>query len=386
MSGSRQSSAWAKASYDFAAAVRSDPDPEETLERIAECAAAGAGATGSLVFLPTLGDELLCEAGYLPGVSTNLVGTVFEAPFSLQPGEAVLLGWEELAALPWTVALDPASGMFLPIPQDGAPGVLALLRDPGNPFDPSDVDGAAAFSAFAGLVLDLTAEASSLTFQEVEEERHRIAADLHDLAIQGLFATGMRLRGLEEQFKDAPQTAGLRKEIDGALAALEDSVGQIRFIVEGLKGSVGTEGFVDSLRQEASTARSLLGFAPTLVVELDGRNLSLAHSTPGVERANAVTTGVAPQALAVVREALTNVAKHAGATSASVTVSIFGAGSTGEIVIEVLDDGVGLEPIVTRESGIANMARRASMLSGSFDLGPGPRGRGTAVVWRAPLG
>ena len=397
MSAAGVAERWAEACRGFVSAVRLQEDAEETVQAVTRFAALGANAQGALIFLPTLGGTPLCEAAFLPGEADGPIGSAFVADptawESLREGDAVFLAGPELKSLSWAASLPGAEyAMLLPVSQQGPPGVLVLLRGSQGPFSKEQASAGVAFAAQAGLVLDLVAVDAD-AFHQVEAERQRIAADLHDLAIQGLFATGMQIRDLEKKVDAQVAPAALRSQIDGALTALDDSVQQIRHIVGGLKGVPASVGFVDSLREEASLARGLLGFAPTLVIEVDGHNLGLppggnverTELVPGATHANEVTAGVAPQVLAVVREALSNIARHARANSASVTVSIFGSGRSGEIVVEILDDGVGVEPCVTRESGIANMARRAEVLSGSFDLGPGPRGRGTAIVWRAPL-
>ncbi len=389
---------WAQACRGFVAAVREQEDPEDTVQAVTRFGAQGAKADSALLFLPTLGTAPLCEAAFLPGEGAGPIGSVFTANSeilaALQRGEAAYLSGAELRSQHWAEGLSGAEhAMLLPVSQQGPPGVLVLLRCKPDPFDQELTGAATAFASQAGLVLELAGTASAGAFHQVEEERQRIAADLHDLAIQGLFATGIQLRDLEKKLSAGVAPAVIRNKIDGALTALDDSVQQIRHIVGGLKGTPASVGFVDSLREEASLARSLLGFAPTLVIEVDGHNLGLpsgghlasSDPLPDTARANSVDAEVAAHVLAVVREALSNVARHARANSASVTVSVFGSGPSGEIVVEVLDDGVGVEPCITRESGIANMARRAEVLSGSFNLGPGPRGRGTAIVWRAPL-
>ena len=80
------------------------------------------------------------------------------------------------------------------------------------------------------------------------------------------------------------------------------------------------------------------------------------------------------------REAVTNVARHARARSARVEVTLQGV----DVVLTVTDDGVGLGD-TDRRSGLANLAARAAELGGSAEVGPGPDGRGTRLVWRAPV-
>ena len=71
------------------------------------------------------------------------------------------------------------------------------------------------------------------------------------------------------------------------------------------------------------------------------------------------------------REGLSNIARHAHATAATVNVDVSGQGKCGRVRILITDDGRGIDPNRTRNSGIANMTERARRHRGSFDAGPG---------------
>ena len=147
-------------------------------------------------------------------------------------------------------------------------------------------------------------------------------------------------------------------------------------------------GLVDAVEREATIARSNLGFAPTITFEVNevlvrpGSQKMEQLRTRGPEL---VDESLTEDVVAVIRESLSNIARHAGAHSAQVKVSLFGSGPTGEIEILVVDDGAGVDPSQSRSSGIANMQRRATNHGGSFAVSAGPRGRGTSLVWRSPL-
>ena len=117
--------------------------------------------------------------------------------------------------------------------------------------------------------------------------------------------------------------------------------------------------------------------------------LALAHaysSTLGFEPSvtfrgpvdTLISAGVAEQMLAVVRELLSNVAKHARASTVSVELEA----DADAAALRVRDNGVGVRP-GGRRSGLANMAARASGLGGSFEVDGGDEG--TVAVWRVPL-
>jgi signal transduction histidine kinase len=107
------------------------------------------------------------------------------------------------------------------------------------------------------------------------------------------------------------------------------------------------------------------GFAPRL--RLDGPVDTAADAAVG------------DHLIGVVRESLSNAARHARARSVEVTVTA----AAGRVTVDVIDDGIGVgEP--ARRSGLANMRSRADDLDGAFNLGPGPHGVGTHVHWSVP--
>ena len=103
----------------------------------------------------------------------------------------------------------------------------------------------------------------------------------------------------------------------------------------------------------------------------------------GLVREVLIAGGGPPELLAVLREALSNVARHAGATRADVTVSIADTDGGCDLVLTVQDNGSGIKP-GSRRSGLANMADRASALGGSLRAEPAADG-GTALEWRVPI-
>jgi signal transduction histidine kinase len=114
---------------------------------------------------------------------------------------------------------------------------------------------------------------------------------------------------------------------------------------------------------------SMLGFAPSL------------RLGPGLDAA--VRPEVTEQALAAVREALSNAARHSGASRVEVTVDV---DPDGILAVQVTDDGIGLPP-EGRRSGLSNLANRADKLGGELRLDPaypGAARQGTRLEWRVP--
>ncbi|HWJ86261.1 MAG TPA: ATP-binding protein, partial [Cellulomonas sp.] len=172
--------------------------------------------------------------------------------------------------------------------------------------------------------------------------------------------------------------------VEEALENVDSSVRQIRQIVYALRDPDAATGLVERLRREASLARTGLGFAPSLVLTLDGHDLSDDGVDEDLldERAGADLTD---DVVAVVREGLANAARHAHASSVTVRVDLRGSGPLGVVRVEVQDDGVGLPAQRDRFSGTGNLAARARQHGGTFTLGATPTGVGTLLTWTSPL-
>ena len=193
------------------------------------------------------------------------------------------------------------------------------------------------------------------------EDRERIATDLHDTVIQRLFATGLSLQATARLAERPEVAAGS----SGAVDDLDDTVKHIRSVIFGLETAAARRRRCPppdhDPEREASGA---LGFQPESC--FDGPVDTMVDEQLGREL------------LATMREALSNVARHAGASSVTVEVE---AGP--EIVLRVSDDGRGLPAGLRNGLGLRNMASRAEALGGRFDARPGDGG-GTVVEWAVP--
>jgi len=171
-------------------------------------------------------------------------------------------------------AFGPA--MFAPLQTSGrGVGVLILLRRVGSlPFEESDLTTAESFASQAALAFVLAEARHAQDIAALLDERERIARDLHDMAIQQLFATGMQLETVRRRAARGVDPSELTSIVEEALDNVDASVRQIRKIVHALRDPDAATGVVERLRREASLARTGLGFAPSLVVTLDGSPLS----------------------------------------------------------------------------------------------------------------
>ncbi|MET0998224.1 MAG: GAF domain-containing protein [Marmoricola sp.] len=219
----------------------------------------------------------------------------------------------------------------------------------------------ASFADQAGLALDRAQALADREELAVISDRERIARDLHDVVIQRLFATGLQLQGVAALVGDP--AIGTR---------LERAVDELDLTIKAIRGTIFElqHRQSDSLRAEIrGLVREyvpVLGFSPTVLT-----SGPVDTAVPGQVR---------EQLLPVLREAISNVARHALADQAQVELHV----SDQEVRLTVVDDGIGLAE-ERSESGLRNVRRRATGLGGSVELRP-HQPRGTALVWVVPLG
>jgi len=217
----------------------------------------------------------------------------------------------------------------------------------------------------AGVAIDNARLLGKVNQLAVVEDRERIARDLHDTVIQRLFATGMSLQSTVRLVSTDPTSTIER--IERAVDDLDLTIREIRSAIFGLEQTRpapdGLRGRILALVQESA---SVLGFEPHVV--LDGPIDA------------AVDPAVGAELLATLREALSNVAKHAAASRTDVEIDVV----DDAVCLRVLDDGIGPPPTDARTGrGLTNMAARAIRLGGTLTLKAADSG-GTELEWRIP--
>ena len=215
------------------------------------------------------------------------------------------------------------------------------------------------FADHAALALDRALAVGDRELLAVMSDRERIARDLHDTVIQRLFAVGMQLQAVS--LTGSPE---LGERLRASVKDVDDTIRDIRATIFELQTQVGQtlRGDLQALAREYVAP---LGFSPTM--RTSG---PLDTVVPDVLR---------EQLLPVVREALSNVARHAQATRAEVEVVVDGD----LLYVTVIDDGVGLGHDV-RQSGLRNARERARLLGGDLELSPAEP-HGLVLRWHAPL-
>jgi signal transduction histidine kinase len=302
--------------------------------------------------------------------SESLAGEV------MRRGRLVAATWvpTELAA---AIASDTTNAVE-PSAQDIAVGVPLLVRGESfgaltlavRHFGDEQRRLTETFANHASVMLEYTRTKDELERLLVIEERERIGRDLHDSVIQRLFATGLELQALAARYggRDPDLTSRLGTAVDG----LDDTITQIRATIFALQPpDIESDGTPDitlarirelALGIVAESARAL-GFEPDVVF--------------GGDPARTVPSHIATHMLVVVREALSNVARHASATMSLVEIEADDA-----FVVRVRDNGVGFDPeLASTGYGLPNLSERARAVGGDFRIERRDEG-GTVAEWR----
>lgn len=189
------------------------------------------------------------------------------------------------------------------------------------------------------------------------EDRDRIARDMHDHVIQRLFATGLSLQAAS-RVAVAPV---VRTRLDEAVESLDEAIRDIRHAIFELHREHAPHDLRREIEELVLAGLDSLGFTPELTI--DG---SLSQLSADLEA----------DLVAVIREGLANVARHARATAAQVSIH---CGDT--VRVTITDNGIGIVNPSTR-SGLANLNTRAAANGGSLTLEPNDP-HGTVVTWEA---
>jgi signal transduction histidine kinase len=271
--------------------------------------------------------------------------------------------------------------MALPLAgSHGTRGVLLVARLAGRPrFTDADLEMATTFANHAAIALELADARADQQRVVLLEDRDRIARDLHDHVIQRLFGAGLTVESVSSALRDSDNGERLAQVVGD----IDDTIRQIRSSIFQLRGpiAVGTSQVRIRLLDLIGELAPMLGFEPQVTF------------TGSVDVL--ITDEVLEELEAVMREALSNVARHAEATQTQVSV----VAGNGELRVEILDDGVGLSG-TTRRSGLSNLRQRAERRGGRFEIvspvrnvapaGPGSRGNatvrgGTLIRWIIPV-
>ncbi len=344
---------WLEASADLSEAMQPPIDVSRALEELARAARSMSRASAAAVLRTGAGVPVL---------------TIASDPATAAPVEQALAAladtvWPAPDASPVDVVLADFAATLVPLRTHlVAGGLLVMLFERGAaPPSYEERTLLASFADQAGLALDRAQAIEERSELAVTSDRERIARDLHDQVIQRLFATGLQLQAAGS-LTVSPDVA---QRIDQAVDALDLTIKDIRGTIFELQRQDHEPSLQADLRQLAREYSTVLTFSP------------IVRTTGPVD--TAVPAEVRDQLLPVLREALSNMARHASADHGEIELVV----DDDEARLTVLDDGVGIGAAIT-ESGLRNARRRAATLGGSLELTQ-RQPRGTSFVWRVPL-
>ncbi len=277
----------------------------------------------------------------------TLIESLVADPTSSVLMESVLLGKDGLE-VPVEMTLRSAPGG-----RDGITSVLILARDISLRQETK-----------RALVDSQTALQQAEQVLAVTEDRKRIARDIHDTVIQRLFGEGLNLQAALLSLADPVRT---RERLQSTMNGLDETIKDLRMMIFALQDDDATApgGLRRQLMRLVNGATESSGL--DLRVEFDGPIETILDS-------------IAEQLVPVLREALSNIVRHASARAAHVVI----AAGADAVTLTVTDDGVGPPPAITSGGrGLGNMSARAEGLGGTSAI-TAQSGGGSVLVWAVP--
>ncbi len=365
---------WLEATQDVATELLAGTEPGEVLELVADRALRL--TRSAVVFLALPEDpavprdevtELLVVAAAgtgsekLPGQRIPITGSHSGTAF--RTGRVV--GGEQLMFQPeFDGSAEYGPALVLPLRAEHAViGVLVTLRPLGaRPLDAAAQAMITSFSDQAALALQLAATQRRMRELDVLSDRDRIARDLHDHVIQRLFAVGLSLQGTAKR-AGTPEVA----------AKLTETIQDIQSIVQEIRHSIFD--LHSSTAADAPTLRKRLHAVIAEMTADTGLRTTVRLAGP----VSVLAPPLSEDVEAVLREGLSNVVRHAAASTVSVQLAV-----GDDVTIAITDDGTGIPGESPRLSGLANLAARAEQAGGSFEIRRNDL-NGTVLRWSAPL-
>jgi signal transduction histidine kinase len=261
------------------------------------------------------------------------------------------------------------SFLGVPVSVKGYPvGNLYLTdKDGSREFSEQDQRLVETFALHAGIAIENARLHEQVQRLAVVEERERIGKDLHDGIIQSIYAVGLALEDVPELMDEDREEATAR--IDRAIDALNVTIRDIR-------------NFIFGLRPELLESADLVAGLSTLVDEFRVNTMIDVELSVGAGAAD-LPLDARAQVLHIAREALSNAARHSGATHVDVSIDSDGD----EHLLTVDDNGRGFDSGRVGETGhfgLSNIAARAASVGGELALESAP-GSGTRIIVRIPI-
>jgi signal transduction histidine kinase len=357
---------------DIATAILDGTNPDEVLGLVARHARELVGADLATLAVPAGPGELL--VGAADGLhAEELARTMFPIEGSvsgevIRTGKTVVLAdaaGDERVRQPALRAGTIGPVLFAPLAVRGTVlGTLLVANAAGGrPFGAADIQLTETFAEQAAVAVEHARLQQELDRLAVLEDRERIAKELHDGVIQALFAVGLGLQGSAMLARDPD----LQRRIGGAVEELDRVIGDLRNYIFGLRPGILADRQLDqALHRLAEELEHKAGVVTVADVDPD---------------AAGALAGVGTDVLQLAREALSNVSRHAQATTCR--ISLYRDQDT--VVLEVDDDGRGFDLATVRRGGqgLGNLRARALAIGGQVEIDSRP-GTGTRVRVQLP--
>lgn len=364
---SQRRQAWATASAEITAALLSS-EQGDFVELLTSRTLTLADADLVSIVRPTDDPQQLVIESARSRDDTSLEGTLFPAAGSIaasviEGGQPRLIDEAEALRTAPTPGRKLGPTMAIPLVAAGSVhGALVVSRSPGGGhFTVADLEMAADFAGRISVAIQLASARADQQRVLLFEDRGRIARDLHDHVIQQLFATGLELQNAAGSLAPGPIADRVSRSID----TLDSTIARIRTVIFA----------VSRTSSDSPTVRHR-------IIDLTNELADALPPEPQIEFTGPVDLvirgSVADDIVAVARETLTNVVKHASATHVSLVI----AATETLVTLEITDDGVGASE-VKRRSGLANLEKRALSRGGNFSF-DSQKGH-TRILWSVPV-
>ncbi len=213
------------------------------------------------------------------------------------------------------------------------------------------------FAVHAGIAIENARLHEQVQRLAIVDERERIGKDLHDGIIQNIYAVGLSLEDVPELIREDP--AEVERRVERAIDNLHLTIRDIR-------------NFIFGLRPELLSGASLMGGLAAIVEESRHNSIIDVELHGGLDQEPDATTTA--HLLRIVNEALSNIARHSGATRAFVSV---GLDDEGALRLTIEDNGHGFDPSAVASlghQGLANMRSRVEAVGATMDITSAPDG------------
>ena len=346
-------------------ALASELDLDALLQRIADTARHVVGARYAAVGV--VGDDGLLLRFVYSGVDQETADLIGDLPHGRGLLGVLLEGGRPMRMR--EISQHPASYGFPPNhpPMHSFLGVPIIVRERvfgrlyvtekqgGSEFTKDDERIAMTLAAQAGVAIhnaNLLEEVKERGDElAVLEERDRIAKELHDGVIQSIYSVGLSLQGAMSLLDRDPE--GTRKRMDDAIGTLDNVVRDVR-------------SYIFALQPKAVEERGLKAAIEELVRDLEVNALAESTVQLSDEALEMVPESFQGDFIQIVREVLSNIARHAQAQQVWVACAIR-EGET--VVLTIEDDGIGFDPAtVERGHGLTNIGERARRLGGELRI------------------